>query len=86
MHVHAIPVEEPLENTTEQEGSSQLFFQPKCCTCVLGNVIQKKRVLSESLHLGGNDVLQLKTTAQGVTLSVLKSKWRKSTNKVYEDE
>lgn len=40
-------------------------------TCVLSNVIQQKGVLSQPLHLCGNDILQLQPATQWITLSIL---------------
>lgn len=41
-------------------------------TCVLSNIIQQKGVLSQPLHLRGNDILQLQPATQWITLSILK--------------
>ena len=40
-------------------------------TCVLGDVVQQQRVLSESLHLNRNDVFELQPATPAVTLSLL---------------
>lgn len=45
--------------------------QWKGFTCVLSNVIQQKGVLRQSLHLCGNDILQLQPATQWIALSIL---------------
>lgn len=52
-------------------------FSENYCTCVFGNIVQEKRVLSKPLHLSGNDILKLQTTTQWITLSILKLKANK---------
>lgn len=42
-------------------------------TCVLGDVVEQQRVLCESQHLHGNDVLQLQPATQTISLSCLRN-------------
>lgn len=44
----------------------------KCSTWILSNTIQQKGVFSQSLHLSGNDILQLQPATQRITLGILK--------------
>lgn len=61
---------------TDTRNADVGWFSLRCTTftCVLGDVVQQKRVLCESQHLHGNDVLQLQPATQAVSFSCLRNR------------